>query len=164
MFEKIKTDKRENFLVQLGVQAFLKATKIKEIMTPKVVSLKAGALFSEVPKQFNAHGIRHLPVVDENNKLVGLITQRDLYKVHSPRKLEDGSWYYDEEALNEFILESVMLKNPFVMRPEDCVGDALLVMVRNKYGCIPIVDKDKKLCGILTRVDILKMAARIYAP
>lgn len=158
-----REDNRNALRAQLDIRAFLKVTKLKEIMTSKVISIRIDAPFSEVPKKFNMFNIRHLPVVDQKNRLVGLMTQRDLYKLHSPRKLEDGSWYYDEDELNNYILEDVMLRNPLAMDVEDCVGDALLVMVRNKYGCIPIIDKDRVLCGIVTRVDVLKMAARIYS-
>ena len=162
MFDKKRTDQRNALRASIDVRAFLRTTRVAEIMVTKVVSIKVDARFSEVPKKMKQSSVRHLPVVDANNKFVGLITQRDLYKIHSPRKLEDGSWYYDDEALNEFVLENVMLKNPGTLRPEDPVGDAIVFMVRGKYGCIPIVDKDQKLCGILTRSDILKMAARIY--
>ena len=162
MFDKAKYDKRKALRAQIDIHVLLREMKIKEIMTPKVISIKVDSLFSEVPKKFSQFNIRHLPVVDDQNKLVGLMTQRDLYKLQSPRKLEDGSWYYDEDALNEYILEKVMIKNPFAMQTEDCVGELVLAMVRSKYGCIPIVDKNKVLTGIVTRVDVLKMAARAY--
>jgi len=158
MSGSIKFKKGEDYYIK----ALLKETKISDIMSQKPKSINVDALFSEVPKNFNEHGIRHLPVVDGENKLVGLITQRDLYKVHSPRKLMDGSWYYDIEALNKIILKHVMIKKPFMMGPDSCIGDALLKIVYNKYGCIPIVDKKKLLLGIITQIDILKFAARFY--
>jgi len=161
--DKEREDKRNALRGELDIRALLKVTKLKEIMTSKVVSIQVDSPFSEVPKKFNMHNIRHLPVVGEKNKLVGLMTQRDLYKLHSPRKLEDGSWYYDEDELNSYILKDVMLQDPLAMGAEDCVGDAVLEMVRNKYGCILIIDQNEALCGIVTRVDILKMAAQIYS-
>jgi CBS domain-containing protein len=163
MFEKENADKKI-FRAEVDLRILLREMKVSDIMTSKVVSIQADEPFSEVPKRLNNFNIRHLPVVDKSYRLVGLMTQRDLYKLHSPRKLEDGSWYYDEDELNAYVLEQVMLKNPFSMHPEDCVGDALVAMVKNKYGCIPIVSKERLLCGILTRVDILKMAARLYSP
>ena len=163
MLDKDKSEMRNALRAQLDIRMLLKQMKLKEIMTVKVVSIPINAPFSEVPKKFNMFNIRHLPVVDARNKLVGLMTQRDLYKIHSPRKLEDGSWYYDEDELNDYILEDVMIRNPLAMNTEDCVGDALLEMVRNKYGCILIINSNQELCGIVTRVDILKMAARIYS-
>ena len=156
---KIKLKHGEDYYVKV----LLKETKIKEIMTASPVSVKIDEHFSEVPRKFREYGIRHLPVVDENNKLVGLITQRDLYKIQPPRKLIDGTWHYDEEVLNSTILRHVMIKDPFFMNIEDSIGEALIKMVNKKYGCIPIVDKDNFLCGIITLIDILKVAAQIYS-
>ncbi len=144
------------------IRKLLKDIKIKEIMTRPVISIKVDALFSEVAEKITQKKLRHLPVVDKNNKLVGLITQRDLYKISPPRKLEDGSWYYDKDELNNFILEKVMIPQPFSMKPDDSVGEAVLNMVQLKYGCVPVVFKNNVLCGIITQLDILKLAAQIY--
>ena len=76
--------------------------------------------------------------------IVGLITQRDLYQIHSPRRLEDGSWYYDKEALSQlFILKNVMLAKPFTLKP----SNALMRPLKQRYvlnlAVSPIVDDDK---------------------
>ena len=84
-----------------------------------------------------------------------------LYRIISPRSLDDGGWYYDRDMLNDIILARVMTTRPKVVHPEDSVGEALVVMVKGKFGCLPVVDKDQKLCGIITQLDILRTAAEI---
>ena len=143
------------------VRTLLNKVKIKEVMSPKVICVSEDALMSDVEKKIRDSSIRHLPVVDGNNRLTGLITQRDLYRLQSPRQNENGEWYYDAEAINNYILKHVMTKNPYVLGAESSIGEALLAMADRKYGCIPIVDRDGKLCGIITQTDILKIAARI---
>jgi len=143
------------------IKALLKEVTLGELMTSPAISIKEDALFSDVAEKFKRLGIRHLPVVDEKNKVVGIITERDLHKVCSPRKLEDGTWYYDKEMLDGFILSSVMTPKPVTMHPEQNIGEALLLMARNKYGCIPIVDKQGVLCGVITQMDYLYVAAQI---
>jgi CBS domain-containing protein len=143
------------------VKILLSKTKIKEIMTKPPISLKINARFSRVVALFNRYKIRHLPIVNNDGKIVGLMTQRHLYKIQSPRKLVDGSWYYDKQALDNIELHTVMITNPLTLHPEDSISDALVPMVRNKYGCIPIVDKNDILCGIITQHDILKAALQI---
>jgi len=145
-----------------SIRRLLKETRLKEIMTQNVITIRMDRPFSEVAEKLIEYSIRHLPVVDQRKKLVGLITQKDLYKLHSPRKLLDGSLYYDKEALNNFILKHVMRKKTFSMSPEDCVGDALVKMAALKVGCIPLVDENHHLCGIITQIDILRRAAKIY--
>jgi len=138
------------------------ATKLKDIMTKDVITIKVDRPFSEVPKKMKEYHVRHLPVVDGSNKLLGLITQRMMYKIISPRKLMDGEWHYDEEMLNNVILKHVMVKEIYALSPEQSLGKALMKMVYSKYGCIPVVDGNNRVVGIVTREDILKLAADIY--
>ena len=130
-------------------------------MTEKIISVQEDAPFHEVADKIQRNKIRHLPVVNKDNKIVGLMTERDLYRIQSPRRLEDGTWYYDPEILDNFILKDVMIANPFTFKPDNTVAEAILKMVHNKYGCIPIADASGKLCGIVTYVDLLKLAAQI---
>ena len=145
------------------IRILLNKVKLKEIMTSHVISVRVDDHFSLVAEKIEGKGIDHLPVVDRNNKLVGLMTKHDLYKVQPPHKLEDGTWYYDKEVLDGIILKNAMVPNPLVLLPDNTVGEAVLAMVRNKYGCIPVVDKDGLLCGIVTQMDVLKMAVAIMA-
>jgi len=158
MQKKIKLKHSEDYFIG----TLLKKIKIKEIMAKPAISIRLDEPFSIVPKKMKEYKIRHLPVVDKSSKVVGIITQRDLFRIHPPRRLEDGSLYYDDESLNSIILANVMTEEPFCMKPEDCIGDALLKMAKKKYGCIPIVDQGKKLCGVITQIDLLKIAAQIY--
>ena len=143
------------------VKILLNKVKISEIMTPKVITVNEHDRFSLVEEKMRSFHIRHLPVVDDDGKLVGILTQRDLYRAQSPRRLEDGTWYYDQNSLDSNILNVVMTKKPYSLNPEDSVAKAILVMAERKYGCIPIVQKDGVLCGIITQHDILKIAAQI---
>ena len=143
------------------VRVLLNKVPLKDVMTEKVISIREDAPFHEVADKIMKNSIRHLPVVDQDNKLIGLMTERDLYKIQSPRRLEDGTWYYDQEILDNFILKDVMIPKPYVLKPENTVAEAILKMVQKKYGCIPIVDYKDMLCGIVTYVDLLKLAARI---
>ena len=145
-----------------AIAQLIDQTKLKDIMTAEVFSVQANASFGQVARKMKEYNIRHLPIVDEHGKLVGLITQRMLYKIQSPRKLIDGEWYYDEEMLSDVILKHVMVQDVFTLGPEHSMGKALMKMVYSKFGSIPIVDNDNKLVGIVTRKDILKTAARIY--
>ena len=138
------------------IRQFLLDTKIQEVMVSPVISVSETDDFALVQEKIALYDVRHLPVVNEAGHIVGLITQRDLYQIHSPRRLEDGSWYYDKDALNQFLLKNVMLPKPFTLKPNSSLFEAIEATVRYKFGCIPIVDDYKKPCGILTRDTILK--------
>ena len=125
-------------------------------MTKPIVSVGNQEEFHVVWERMATYDIRHLPVIDHMGSVVGVITERSLYKIHSPRKLEDGSWYYDRELLDGFILTKVMSQDPFTLRPDNTLADAMKAVIQFKYGCIPIVDKNNVPVGIITRNNIIK--------
>lgn len=143
------------------IRKLLKKIKLVEIMVDKVITIRVDEPFSHVEKKLNEFHIRHLPVVDKDYKLVGIITQRDLFRTCPPRKDQEGNLVYDQETLDGYILEYVMTKNPLTLTPAHTAADALLFLVDKKFGCIPIVDKYNLLCGIVTQVDILRIGAQI---
>ena len=138
------------------IKELLRSTELKDIMATKVITVHEHDEFHVVWEKFEVHGIRHLPVVNGHGCVVGLISQRHLYKVHSPRHLEDGSWYYDPEMLDGFILKNVMITDPFLLTSEKTLEVAMDAMVQFKYGCVTIVDNNLMPIGIITRIDVIK--------
>lgn len=137
----------------------VKNIPLKEIMNKDVISVHVDDPFSKVEQTFRSRHIRHLPVLDKKNKLVGIISERDLYRTVAPHKTEEG-YLYDRSQLDEFILKFVMTPEPFRLRPENTVKDALEAMAFRKYGCIPITDAEGIMLGIVTRTDILAFVAK----
>ena len=139
-----------------NIKQFLLDTKISTVMASPVITVKETDDFALVQEKIALYDVRHLPVTNDAGVIVGLITQRDLYQIHSPVRLEDGSWYYDKEALHQFLLMKVMTPKPFTLKPDNFLYEAIEATVLHKFGCIPIVDDYKHPCGILTRDTILK--------
>jgi len=136
----------------------MKDIPLKEIMVARVHTAHLEDTLSAVEAKFRLHGVRHLPVVDDKNRVVGIFTLRDLGRCLSPRKTEDG-YRFDPEQLDRFILKHVMTKDPLVLGPEDTLMHAVEVMARDKFGCIPIANEGRVLAGIVTQIDVLKFFA-----
>ena len=130
---------------------------INQIMAWPVITVQIDEPFSHVEEKFRQKNIRHLPVVDSEGKLLGLITQRDLFRTVSPHKDLEGAEHYDPETLDAFILKRAMISDPSTLGPDDTLLQAVELMASFKYGCIPIVDKEKKVIGIVTEIDVLKL-------
>lgn len=155
-------EKMSEYTLEMGITALKKILNhipLKNVMNKNVISVSLDEHFSAIPHKMEAHHIRHLPVVDDKYKLVGVISQRDLYKTIAPKKRDDGTWVYDDEDLNQFVIGQVMNPKVKTLFPWDTVAQAVSLMVHQKYGCIPIVKKDGSLYGIVTQHDILKMAS-----
>ena len=141
---------------KIDFKQMFQAIKIREVMVSPVITLNETDDFVMVHEKLSLHGFRHLPVINDFGCLVGIITQRDLFQIHSPHRLDNGTWYYDKESLSKFLLKRVMVSDPYSLNPGNSLYEAIDAMVRFKYGCIPIVDENNKPCGILTRHSVLK--------
>jgi CBS domain-containing protein len=135
---------------------------LNTVMTKEPLCIDIDEPFSRVWDMFQGNNIRHLPVVDEQGILKGIITQRDLYRVESPRVTLEGELVYDKMSLDRHILKYVMTKKVFTLSPDDTLRFAIQAMIHEKYGCIPIVDEHKCLVGIVTPVNILKAIAEYF--
>ena len=137
----------------------MKDVFLKEIMVSRVFTAHIDDPLSAVEAKFRRHGVRHLPILDEGNRVVGIFTLRDLTRCLSPRKTEDG-YRFDPEQLDRFILKHVMTRDPLVLSPEDTLTHAVEIMARDKFGCIPITDAGRVLVGIVTQIDVLRFFDR----
>lgn len=129
---------------------------IKEMMESRVITVQQDSLLSEVEEKMRKHGIRHLPVVDREGRLMGLFTQRDLYRILPSRLKEEDP--IDQEILRRHTLRDVMHKVPESLSPEESISKAVSLMWDKKYGCVPVVDTENKVVGIITAMDILHFA------
>jgi acetoin utilization protein AcuB len=147
--------------------------KIKDIMQTNVVTVREDDDVSEAQEKLTDHHISHLLVIDNDKKFVGLVSQKYLYKMQSPRKivkeemdydpniLIDGDSFYTKETLNSYILRNIMNRHVFTLTKDNSVLDALTYMDKNRVSCIPIVDKNKTIQGVLTDRDLIHYIAAV---
>ncbi|MFC1754894.1 HPP family protein [Thermoproteota archaeon] len=131
-------------------------------MTKKPFTINIDDPFSKVWDELRLHKIRHLPVIDKQRKVCGIITQRDLYRTISPRKTMDGNFIYNKAELDSYILKHVMRKKIITLTPQDTLGKAIGIMVRTRYGCIPVVQDGNYICGVVTQIDVLNAIAKYF--
>jgi len=119
--------------------------------------------FSRVWDILREKKIRHLPVVDPDGKIKGMITQRDLYRTVAPKKsVEEDGLFYNKEDLDKYILRHVMSKEIFSLSPYDTLGFVINAMVTKKFGCLPVMDTEGYLVGIITQIDVLRAISRFF--
>jgi acetoin utilization protein AcuB len=97
--------------------------------------------------------IRHLPVLKDGEKLVGIVTERDI-KQASPSPataLEIREIYY---LLDKVKVKQIMTRRPYTISSTAPIEEAALIMREKRIGCLPVVEEGR-LVGILTETDIL---------
>jgi CBS domain-containing protein len=129
-------------------------TRVDEIMTRNLFTVSIEDTVHTADEIIRSEKVRHVPVL-EGKKFVGLITERSIME-YTLRRLYDFEDNMGELARNRIIdFESVMTKKNRVIFPEDSVQKAIELMLKEKTDCLPVVDWDHNLVGILTSIDIL---------
>jgi acetoin utilization protein AcuB len=153
------------------LKVLLETTKLKAIMKTPVVTIREDEDFSQAQIKFLNNHTSHLLVVDHDHKLVGVVSQKYIYKTQSPRKivseemdydpdiLVDGDSFYTKETLNNYILRSIMSKNPLSLMADDPVSKAVVLMAKRNISCIPIVDSQKHIEGVITDKEVIRFIA-----
>ncbi len=134
------------------------ATQVADIMTSDVTTLKRNEKLTLADDLMNLGRIRHLPVLDDDGVLVGIISQRDLFRGALAKALGYGQ-HASRKILDTFVVKDVMTTDLVTTTPETAVVDAARVMIKRKIGCLPVV-KDGRLVGIITEGDFVALATR----
>ncbi|MBZ4688152.1 MAG: acetoin utilization protein AcuB [Clostridia bacterium] len=123
---------------------------VEEIMVTKVVTVKPETKLKTALEITRKNNIRHLPVVNKNKKLVGIVSDRDLRSA-SPSPVYPGN----ESVLEEVTMKDIMQESLITVHPMDFIEEAARLLYEHKIGCLPVV-RDNELVGIVTETDILR--------
>jgi CBS domain-containing protein len=132
-------------------------TTVREVMSTEVVTLGRNnslALGEDLMKQAR---IRHLPVLDDEGLLCGLVSQRDLFRGALVRALGFGG-FAERKMLEGLVVKEVMTTEVVTIDPDTTMAAAAAMMMEKKIGCLPVVEGEK-LVGILTEGDFVALAA-----
>jgi CBS domain-containing protein len=128
-------------------------------MKTKVVSISADDSLSIVKEIMEYGRVRHLPVVS-GGELVGVVSERNL--LHASLSNVMGIPAEEQRLFLEGVkISEVMSSPPISLQPGDSIQEAARLMAERKIGCLPILDDDGKLVGILTETDVLGYLARL---
>lgn len=132
---------------------------VADIMTRKVICLKENDNLHRGRMILKEYNIRHLPVINEEGKLVGLLMQRDILNnaFNVIEKYGSSKLKSKEEHI---LIKDVMTSNCATIQSDVSLREAGQFFVDKKHSCLPVVD-DGELVGILTSVDFVKLSLRL---
>lgn len=135
---------------------FIDKSMTRDVVTvgPETAILAAQALMVR-------NGIRHLPVVGENNILVGIVTDRDIRSAMPSAVLSEAEKATEQGRLVDMKVREIMTANPVTVSRTQTLEDALLIIQTRKVGALPVVDQEGKLEGIISVRDLLRAFANI---
>ncbi|MDH4204952.1 MAG: CBS domain-containing protein [Desulfobacteraceae bacterium] len=129
---------------------------ISKVMTRNVVTIDKDADISQAQEKMSKHLFRHLPVVDENNRLIGIVTDRDIRSVLPSSRLAQENSPEEWKRFSKCKIKDIMTKNPVTISPIDTIQDALILLHKKHFGALPVVVEQQKLVGIISVRDLLR--------
>ena len=136
---------------------------VRDIMTLRPETIQADKNLQVVSSICEWGRFRHMPVVDGEGMLVGVISQTDLLRAAASNCEDDTPLVEREMRLGRILVGDVMNREPVTIDPETEVGTAARVMLRERINCLPVVDHGRPV-GILTSFDLLALVAGEMAP
>jgi len=125
---------------------------VKNWMSKNVITVFPDTLLSTAADIINTKNIKHLPVINSENILKGVITSSDIRKAFGKNK-----------STENIRVDEVMSGTPITISEYDTLDDALLLIYQNMIGALPVINNDFYLQGIIARYDILRAMVKIMS-
>jgi acetoin utilization protein AcuB len=122
---------------------------VGKTMTQEPMSIGPDVTLEDAHEIMRNWGMRHLPVTAQDGSIVGLLSERDIFK-HQALHGSD----------NRTVVADAMASHPYVVTPDKSLAEVADKMARNKYGCA-VVAGQQGICGIFTTTDALRILARM---
>ncbi|MFD1038160.1 acetoin utilization AcuB family protein [Virgibacillus byunsanensis] len=122
---------------------------VEEIMKTDVVTLSPSASIREALSLLQKHRIRHIPIIDNDHQVIGIVSDRDVRDA-SPSILDKSS----EQNVLEHNIESIMSTPVTTVHPLDFVEEIACIFYDEEFASLPVI-RNNKLVGIVTEKDML---------
>jgi CBS domain-containing protein len=127
-------------------------------MTPNVTTLRRNEKLTLADDVMHLGRVRHLPVLDEEGKLAGIVSQRDLFCGALAQVLGYGA-HARRKLLETLQVKAIMATEVIGTTPETPIAEAARMLLERKIGCLPVIE-GARLVGILTESDFVAWVAR----
>jgi CBS domain-containing protein len=121
-----------------------KKLRVEDLMTTAVISLHARDTLERAREQMALAEIRHIPVIDDRQHVIGIISSHDVVRAghkHKPQTVAD-----------------IMTRGVVTVRPSTPAAKAAEILIAEKIGALPVIGDDEQLVGVITASDFLAVA------
>ncbi|MBV6652914.1 MAG: CBS domain-containing protein [Mameliella sp.] len=129
-------------------------TPIREIMTTELITVSPDRNVETIQELFRENEFHHIPVIDRGERLIGIISKEDVFKLAYVLSLQTTGKKYSEKEYKSLKASDIMTRYPVALDPDDSVGLAADIFLANKFHALPIIEDDQ-LMGLVTTHDLL---------
>jgi CBS domain-containing protein len=150
----------------------MKHNKVGSVMTTEVVRATYGTPFKEVARLLGEHRISGLPVVDEDDQVIGVVSETDLmaHQAEAPDPYETKKRFRFADLTRSAKRRAakatartagrLMTAPPVTVHADDTIVEAARTMAQHRVERLPVLDEENRLVGIVTRRDVLQVFLR----
>ena len=135
--------------------------KVSNFMTQKVLTAHPNDGIRHTFFRMREDEVRHFPVLDDDNKLVGIISDRDLRRPEWVDEAPDLSHIYALD--NDLTVKDLMSTNLVVAHTFESLHKVTKLLIEHRYGALPVLNKEDELVGILSATDLLQALEMLLA-
>lgn len=140
---------------------------VRDVMTPDVVTVRVDASFKEVARLLDENSVSALPVLDEEGRLAGVVSEADLLPKEEyrgvrarPRRLSSAARRQETAKAAGDVAGDVMTASVVTIEPDAMLAEAARAMVNKGVKRLPVVSVGGDLIGIVSRADLVRAFLR----
>ncbi len=135
---------------------------IQYSMTPEPITIPPDMLVTEAVKLLTEHRFRHLPVVDDENRLLGMVTDRDLRSACPSSVLGNEDRAHVMDLVGSTQVQSIMSKDFVALQLVSTLDDALMLFKTRSVGALPVIDSQGRVVGIFSLNDLMAAYRHLF--
>jgi CBS-domain-containing membrane protein len=138
---------------------------VKDVMSTHVIAVRTSASYKEIAAMLRAQRVSAFPVIDEDNKVIGVVSEADLLTKEAfegtlPSVLGGMAHQRERSKVTAVSAADLMTKPPVTIGPDESVTDAARLMYSTRVKRLPVIRDDGTLIGIVTRSDVLSVYSK----
>ena len=115
---------------------------VSRSMTQKVITTGSEASVFDAYEKMSQNRIRHLPIIDADGRLIGIVTDRDIRSALPYSMIKDPARTAETEKVKDLKVKDIMTTDPKTIGPHHTIQDALVLIQELRVGALPVVDKE----------------------
>jgi CBS domain-containing membrane protein len=127
------------------------ATKVEDLMSTALITIRDTDSIAAAEAEMKLGWIRHIPVVDEKQNLIGMLSARDVLAAFAKGK--------KTVRVGEYMSRKIVS-----VRPDTSIQQAIDLLLEHRFGSLPVVGTDGHLMGIVTETDFLRASRNAFPP
>lgn len=123
-----------------------KTMKVGDLMSTALITMHSHSTVSRADAEMKFAAIRHIPIVDERNRLVGMVSNRDILRA------------IGAEGKSEVKVSGIMTKRVHTISEDAPAHEAAALLLEHKIGALPVLSEGQELVGVITETDFVRFA------